>query len=248
MPPDFKYPSQTFIDSLPPQERERFEDLRTKFEGDYLRETLSNYSENDFLRSSDPYDMRHGHDHFGHWLQQEGYMGRQGIPQEVLRQVHEYKPEGWEDMVEEADFQEGGKKPQSEKMLDTARKFFQLSPDDWVSKNEMSRYHKSLFHRPEGGVKESIRETEGPGWEMTTPRTPSKKPSKRSPFVPFSEIYPGGVPTEETVKPDPWTHAAPREVTDKLKGMDPSILKKVRENPQLRSIFNLEYDPEGAQE
>lgn len=233
---DFKYPSQTFIDSLPPQEREIFDDLRTKFEQDYFMETISNRRETGFLRSPDPYAVQHGHDHFGNWLQREGHLGQQGLPLEVLRQAHEYKPEGWDELVKEADKKQP-RRSESRLWWDTlARSYGQ-----GLTGKEADRLREKLFNsnrQPEQG----IRETEGPGWEMTTPRTPSKKSS----FVPFSEIYSGGVPPGggKDIKPDPWTHAAPREATDKLKSMDPSILKKVRGNPQLRSIFNLEHDPE----
>mgnify|MGYP003652600882 CR=1 FL=1 len=66
------------------------------------------------------------------------------------------------------------------------------------------------------------------------PVPPPFTPSKTTPQHEFVSMWP------EKIKPDPWTGAAPREVTDKLRSMDPRILEKVRENPQLRSIFNLE--------
>ena len=42
------------------------------------------------------------------------------------------------------------------------------------------------------------------------------------------------------IKPDPATNAAPPEVTEQLRGMDPEIMNKLQQNPQLRSIFGLE--------
>ena len=47
-------------------------------------------------------------------------------------------------------------------------------------------------------------------------------------------------PHPKDIKPDPYTGAAPPEVAEELGGMDPEIMLKLRQNPQLRSIFGLE--------
>ena len=47
-------------------------------------------------------------------------------------------------------------------------------------------------------------------------------------------------PHPKSIMPEADTGKAPPEVTEELRGMDPSVMEQLRENPQLRSIFGLE--------